>query len=111
MNEKVRNNRFFKSAKDFRKEIDRFFNEILPDIGPSLGGRILKLLGYINQFSNRTIWWVVNKQVHMIIFTIKHNEFSLKVATNFSTSIFRVGYMYPSSTLKRYSITKTKLAL
>ncbi len=40
MNEKVRDNRLFKSAKDFRQEIDRFFNEILPDIGPSLGGRI-----------------------------------------------------------------------
>ncbi len=39
MNEKVRNNRFFNSAKDFRQEIDRLFNEILPDIGASLGSR------------------------------------------------------------------------
>ena len=40
MNEQVRNNRFFKSAKDFRSEIDRFFEEILPDIGDSLSSRI-----------------------------------------------------------------------
>lgn len=40
MNENVRNNRFFKSAKDFREEIARFFNEILPQIGGSLGRRI-----------------------------------------------------------------------
>src|SRR3990167_10897133 len=35
MNETVRNNRFFKSAKDFREEIARLFNEILPQIGGS----------------------------------------------------------------------------
>lgn len=40
MNEKVRNNRFFNSAKDFRREIERFFTEILPDIGTSLGQRV-----------------------------------------------------------------------
>lgn len=40
MNENVRNNRFFKSAKDFRREIERFFAEILPNIGASLGQRI-----------------------------------------------------------------------
>ncbi|HFD1379561.1 hypothetical protein SCZ71_02860 [Legionella pneumophila serogroup 1] len=40
MNEKVRNNRFFNSAKDFRREIERFFTEILPDIGASLGQSI-----------------------------------------------------------------------
>ena len=40
MNEKVINNKFFKSAKDFRDEINKFFNEILPDIGASLGARI-----------------------------------------------------------------------
>ena len=40
MSECVRNNRFFKSSKDFRSEIDRFFNEILPQIGASLGRRI-----------------------------------------------------------------------
>ena len=40
MNEKVRNNRFFKSAKNFQREIDRFFSEILPDIGDSLSDRI-----------------------------------------------------------------------
>ena len=40
MNEQVRNNRFFKSAKDFRSEINRFFEEILPEIGDSLSSRI-----------------------------------------------------------------------
>jgi transposase len=40
MNEYVRNNRFFKSAKDFRKEIDCFFKDKLPKIGASLGKRI-----------------------------------------------------------------------
>ena len=40
MNEQVRNNRFFKSAKDFRSEINRFFEEILPGIGDSLSSRI-----------------------------------------------------------------------
>ncbi len=40
MNENVRNNKFFKSAKDFRDEINRFFNVILPDIGADLGTRI-----------------------------------------------------------------------
>lgn len=40
MNEHVRNNRFFKSAKDFRSEINRFFEEVLPDIGDSLSSRI-----------------------------------------------------------------------
>jgi hypothetical protein len=40
MNEHVRNNRFFKSAKDFKKEIDCFFKEKLPNIGVSLGKRI-----------------------------------------------------------------------
>jgi transposase len=39
MNEKVRNNRFFK-AKDFKKAINRFFDDILPDIGHQLDNRI-----------------------------------------------------------------------
>ena len=40
MNEQVRNNRFFKSAKDFKQSIDNFFKSILPKIGGSLGQRI-----------------------------------------------------------------------
>jgi len=40
MHEKVRNNRFFKSAKDFRREIQLFFEETLPEIGSSLDQRI-----------------------------------------------------------------------
>lgn len=40
MNEKVRNNRFFKSAKDFKDKIDDFFKKTLPKIGGSLRHRI-----------------------------------------------------------------------
>jgi transposase len=40
MNEKVRNNRFFKSSKDFKEAINRFFDDILPDIGHQLDDRI-----------------------------------------------------------------------
>ena len=40
MNEEVRNNRLFKSAKDFRSSITAFFKETLPRIGASLISRI-----------------------------------------------------------------------
>ncbi len=40
MNEHVRNNRFFKGAKDFREAIDRFFVNTLPSIGKTLDSRI-----------------------------------------------------------------------
>lgn len=40
MNENVRNNRFFKSAKDFKDAINLFFSKILPEIGESLASRI-----------------------------------------------------------------------
>lgn len=40
MNEKVRNNCFFKSAKDFKRNIDDFFQITLPNIGSSLSTRI-----------------------------------------------------------------------
>jgi transposase len=40
MNERVRNNRFFKSSKDFKEAISRFFDEILPRIGKDLNARI-----------------------------------------------------------------------
>lgn len=40
MNEHVRNNRHFDSAKEFRQKINSFLNDILPDIGPSLESRI-----------------------------------------------------------------------
>ena len=40
MNEQVRNNRFFKSSKDFKEAINRFFDDILPDIGHELDDRI-----------------------------------------------------------------------
>ncbi len=40
MNEYVRNNRFFKSAKDFKQRIDDFFKNILPQIGATLSERI-----------------------------------------------------------------------
>lgn len=40
MNERVRNNRLFKGAKDFKEAIHSFFDVILPTIGSSLNGRI-----------------------------------------------------------------------
>lgn len=40
MNEQVRNNRFFKGAKDFKEAINGFFDSILPSIGNDLDGRI-----------------------------------------------------------------------
>ena len=40
MNEKIRNNRCFHSAKEFRQQINHFFDDILPDIGVSLDSRI-----------------------------------------------------------------------
>ena len=40
MNEKVRNNRFFKGAKDFKEAINLFFDNILPSIGNDLNARI-----------------------------------------------------------------------
>ena len=49
MNEKVRNNKFFKSAKDFKDEINRFFNEILPKIAASLRSRINDNFQRLNQ--------------------------------------------------------------
>lgn len=40
MNEKVRNNRCFKGAKDFKDAINRFFDDILPSIGNELNDRL-----------------------------------------------------------------------
>ena len=40
MNEKVRNNRYFATAKDFRQQIQHFVRTILPDIGSTLDSRI-----------------------------------------------------------------------
>lgn len=40
MNEKVRNNHCFHSAKEFRQKINHFFDNILPEIGGSLDTRI-----------------------------------------------------------------------
>ena len=40
MNEKVRNNRCFKGAKEFKEAINSFFDDILPSIGYELDGRI-----------------------------------------------------------------------
>ncbi|MBF0218340.1 MAG: IS630 family transposase [Gammaproteobacteria bacterium] len=40
MNEKVRNNRCFHSAMEFREAINHFFDKILPDMGDSLNTRI-----------------------------------------------------------------------
>lgn len=40
MNEYARNNKYFATAKEFRQKINHFFDEILPEIGASLVGRI-----------------------------------------------------------------------
>lgn len=40
MNEEVRNNRYFASAKDFRREIRRFFSDKLPSMAGALSCRI-----------------------------------------------------------------------
>lgn len=40
MNEQVRNNRLFKSSKQFKEAINLFFDDILPDIGHELDARI-----------------------------------------------------------------------
>ncbi len=40
MNEHVRNNHYFHSAKEFREQIDDFFKNTLPDIADSLNDRI-----------------------------------------------------------------------
>ena len=40
MNEQVRNNRFFRGAKDFKEAINGFFDGILPSIGNKLDDRI-----------------------------------------------------------------------
>ncbi len=40
MNEHVRNNQYFATAKEFRQKIERFFSLTLPDIGDSLNSRI-----------------------------------------------------------------------
>jgi transposase len=40
MNEHVRNNRYFSTAKQFREQIDDFFQNTLPEIGDTLTSRI-----------------------------------------------------------------------
>jgi len=40
MNEQVRNNQYFATAKEFRHQINHFFDDILPKIAESLNGRI-----------------------------------------------------------------------
>jgi transposase len=40
MNEHARNNKYFATAKDFRRSINNFFDSVLPSIGATLSGRI-----------------------------------------------------------------------
>jgi transposase len=40
MNEKVRNNQYYATAKAFRRNIDKFSDAILPKIGANSNGRI-----------------------------------------------------------------------
>jgi len=52
MNEQVRNNRYFATAKEFKREIIKFFDEILPKLGKSLAGRINDNLYVINSLNS-----------------------------------------------------------
>ena len=49
MNENVRNNFFFNSAKEFREKIDTFFKKTLPKIGVDLDSRINDNFQVLNQ--------------------------------------------------------------
>jgi transposase len=40
MNEHVRNNKYFSTAKKFRDKVDEFFSQTFPKIGDVLGNRI-----------------------------------------------------------------------
>tara|TARA_R110001583_G_scaffold195215_3_gene370536 strand:+ start:992 stop:1147 length:156 start_codon:yes stop_codon:yes gene_type:complete len=40
MNDHVRNNKYFSTAKEFRDKIDEFFSQILPKIGDILASII-----------------------------------------------------------------------
>ena len=40
MNEHIRDNQYFATTKEFRDNIDEFFNQTLPEIGDTLGSRI-----------------------------------------------------------------------
>lgn len=40
MNEHIRNNKYFATAKEFRDKTDEFFTQTLPQIGDILGSRI-----------------------------------------------------------------------
>ena len=40
MNEHVRNNHYFATAKEFRQKIEHFFSDTLPAMGSSLNSRI-----------------------------------------------------------------------
>ena len=52
MNEEVRNNRVFKSAKGFRDSISKFFSDTLPKISQDLRGRINDNFQTINPVSS-----------------------------------------------------------
>jgi transposase len=52
MNEKIRNNHFFKSAKEFRDAITEFFEKILPEISYTLRNRINDNFQIVNPVSS-----------------------------------------------------------
>ena len=52
MNEKVRNNYFFKTAKEFRERINKFFGEIIPNITDLLKARINDTFHIVDAASN-----------------------------------------------------------
>jgi len=51
MNEHVRNNKYFATAKEFRDKIDEFFSQTLPKIGDILGSRINDNFQVLNSVS------------------------------------------------------------
>ena len=51
MNEHVRNNKYFATAKEFRDKIDEFISQTLPEIGDILGSRINDTFQVLNPAS------------------------------------------------------------
>ena len=51
MNEQVRNNKYFATAKEFRQHINHFFDDVFPNIADSLNGRINDNFQILNSVS------------------------------------------------------------
>jgi AraC family transcriptional activator of pobA len=68
MNEKVRNNRYFATTKEFRRNIDNFFHITLPNIGANLNGRINENFPTVVDFSTSPESFKIAKEAVKIIF-------------------------------------------